>query len=320
LHRAGKEIRGETDDVRSEWLMKEIKITNRLVVMFADISGSTALYDKLGNELALQQITCTLGILIQEMNAHHGTLIKTIGDEILCTFPDAVTAINAACAMQLAVETQRHCGWLPVFIRIGLHYGDVILESNDIFGDTVNVAARITAITRPRQIMTTQAVVDLLSMDLRKKARPVMNTELRGKKKSIDVFHILWERDNTQFSGIVMSEISMPAGTRNELTLRYQQNVMTVNDKQKVVVLGRGDSCDLVIRNNLASRQHASIEYNHGKFLLSDHSANGTFIRINKNQDILLNHQQVVLHGGGEISFGKPFSESSSEVIEYILQ
>ena len=79
-------------------------LRQNVAILFADISGSTALYDVLGDEPALELVTRTLDILTREMAVHHGTLIKTIGDEIMCTFPDAADAIEAACAMQLTVE------------------------------------------------------------------------------------------------------------------------------------------------------------------------------------------------------------------------
>lgn len=299
---------------------KKKQISGQVVIMFADISGSTAIYDKLGNEMALLVITRTLDTLVQAATAHNGLLIKTIGDEILCTFQDATDAFNAACAMQMATELQPLGELLPVYIRIGIHHGDVIQESDDIYGDAVNVAARITAITRPRQIMTTQAFVDILPPELGRLARPLKSANFRGKLKSIDVFHLLWEPENTTVSGIAMLEQMQPANQPTELILRHNTKVMTINEKMKSVVLGRGETCDFVIQNNLASRQHASIEYSFGKFTLTDHSANGTYIRFNDNQEVLMNHQQVVLHRAGKISLGQPFSEAPNEVVEYILR
>ena len=289
-------------------------------VLFADISGSTALYEKLGNEPALQLVTRTLSILTQEVTARRGRVVKTIGDEIMCVFPDAAAAIGAACAMQLAVERKHPGGKQPIYVRIGVHYGEVVLEGSDVFGDTVNVAARVAAITRARQIMTTHSVVDMLPNDLRKKAHQVMRTVFRGKEQTVDLFQVLWEQESTTSTRIGMSAFRKPTESRHELLLRYQQQVMTLNEQRKSVVLGRGDDCDLMIRNNLASRQHARIEYSFEKFLLTDHSANGTYIRFNDEQVIQLLHQQIVLHGGGTISLGQPFSETPTEVIEYLLQ
>ncbi|MBI5006537.1 MAG: adenylate/guanylate cyclase domain-containing protein [Nitrosomonadales bacterium] len=289
-------------------------------VLFADISGSTALYEKLGNDRALQLVTLTLGILTQRMAAHHGTLVKTIGDEIMCVFPRLTDAFAAACAMQQAVEEQRPGGEQPIHVRIGLHYGEVVLEKGDVFGDTVNTAARIAAITRARQIMTSQQVVDMLPEELRFKTRPVMRTMFRGKEKAFDVCLILWEKEDTMSTRIGMSAFRKPAESRHELMLRYHQQVLTVGEALKTVVLGRGNDCDMVIMSKLASRLHARIEYNFGKFLLNDQSVNGTYLRFSDGQVILLNQQQIVLHGAGTISLGEPYSEEPAELIEFLLQ
>jgi hypothetical protein len=259
-------------------------------------------------------------MLIHEMAVHNGSLIKTIGDEILCTFQSAPDAINAACAMQLAVDAHPLIELLPVSIRIGLHYGDVILESHDIFGDAVNVAARITAITRPRKIMTTQAVIDLLPEEFREKTRPGISMGLRGKDASIETFQILWEPDHSSVTSISMKAYAKPEGVPDKLMLRYNKSkVLIMSEDIKHVVLGRGDGCEILVRNKLASRQHAGIDYNYGKFLLTDHSANGTYIRFGSNADVLIKHQQVVLHSGGKLSFGQPISEDGTDVVEFIL-
>jgi class 3 adenylate cyclase len=169
----------------------------KVAVLFADICGSTALYDQLGNETALNVITRTLNILTQEVAAHKGVLIKTIGDEIMCTFPSVAAATLAACAMHSALDAARPGGEHPVYVRIGFHYGEVIHKASDVFGDTVNVAARVAAITRARQIMTTQTVIDSLPSGLADKVRPVTRAVFHGKQDSLAVFQILWGPENT---------------------------------------------------------------------------------------------------------------------------
>lgn len=289
-------------------------------VLFADISGSTALYEKLGNDQALHLVTLTLGILTRQLAPHHGTLVKTIGDEIMCVFPKLTDAFAAACAMQQAIEEQRPGGEQPIHVRIGLHYGEVVLEKGDVFGDTVNTAARIAAITRARQIMTSQEVVEMLPLELQLKTRPVMRTMFRGKEKEFEVCLILWEKEDTMSTRVGIPAFRKPVDTRHELILRYRQQVLTVNDKLKNIVLGRSEDCDMVIMSKLASRLHARIEYNFGKFLLNDQSVNGTYIRFGDGQEIVLNQQQIVLHGAGTISLGEPYSAGPAELIEFLLQ
>lgn len=176
--------------------------THKKAVLFADICGSTALYDQLGNEVALNMITRTLNLLKQEIATHRGALIKTIGDEVMCTFPNVGLAAAAARAMHLAVDAHKPGGEQQIALRIGLHFGDVILKANDVYGDTVNVAARIASITRARQTMTTQEVVDVLPEDFRDKVLPITRASLRGKQDAMAVYELLWEEGDTPWRRI----------------------------------------------------------------------------------------------------------------------
>ena len=292
----------------------------KLAILFADISGSTALYDKLGNVEALHLVTLSLDIMIAEVAPHKGTLIKTIGDEIMCTFPTAADALDAARAMQLAMERERPGKNQSLYIRIGFHYGEVIHDGNDAFGDAVNVAARVASITRARQILTTQAAVDTLPDDLRNKIRHVARAEFRGKEQALDVFQVNWEQDDTLSTRIGMPQFRKPIDVQHELLLHYQQQVITVDQQYKSIELGRGDTCDLVVSGKFASRQHARIEYTFGKFVFTDHSANGSYIRFSDNQVIRLTHHEIMLHGSGSISLGQSFNDGATEIIKYLVQ
>lgn len=167
----------------------------KLAVLFADISGSSELYERLGDEPALQAIAQCVAIMTKELSAHQGTLIKIIGDEIMCTFPTAEQAFHSACAMQSAVENSRYQDGTAMHIRIGFHYGDVIHESGDVFGDTVNIAARVAAITRANQILVTQAVADVLPPALRDKTSKLVRAEFKGKPAHFEIYMIIWASD-----------------------------------------------------------------------------------------------------------------------------
>jgi class 3 adenylate cyclase len=131
-----------------------------------------------------------------EVAKHKGTLIKTIGDEVMCSFPSIDLAVRSACAMHIAIDAQNPGGDGPISVRIGFNYGEVIHKENDVYGDTVNVAARITAKTRARQIMTTQTVINSLPPSFTNKVRPIKHAEIRGKQAPLALFQIMWEPDN----------------------------------------------------------------------------------------------------------------------------
>lgn len=167
----------------------------KLAVLFADISGSSELYERFGDERALKSIAQCVGIMTGALPAWQGTLVKVIGDEIMCTFPSAEQAFHAACAMQRSVENGRYEDGSSMHIRIGFHFGEVIHESGDVFGDTVNIAARVAAKTRANQIIVTQAVVDVLPPALRDKTRKLMRAEFKGKPAQFDIFVVVWSSD-----------------------------------------------------------------------------------------------------------------------------
>ena len=126
------------------------KSTETLAILFADIAGSTALYENLGDTKARELVSACTSILTREMAKYKGRLIKTIGDEIMCVFPTAEGAAQAACDMQSSLEKEKPGGDVAMYVRVGFHYGEVISENNDVFGDAVNVAARITAVSNSR--------------------------------------------------------------------------------------------------------------------------------------------------------------------------
>lgn len=291
--------------------------TKKLAVLFADICGSTSLYDRLGDDPARRLIAQCIDLMLDKAETCHGTLIKTIGDEILCTFPDAGSAMNAACAMQNAIADDNPGEDHPMHIRVGFHYGEVICEADDIYGDTVNVAARVASITRANQIMTTAAAVDALPADLREKTHQIMRTELKGKHEQLDIFRIAWEPDDTLRTRVGTSAYRKPQEGDDELILRCHDQSCKINGQHKSAVLGREASCEISVSNELASRQHARIELRQGKFIIADQSTNGTFVRFSDGNPVRLSREELVLQGSGSISLGQAYPDNPNDIVEF---
>lgn len=293
------------------------QLIKKLAVLFADICGSTALYDHLGDNLARRLIAQCIATMTGEIYTYQGVLIKTIGDEIMCTFPSAEAALHAACAMQRAVESGEYEGKHPMHIRIGFNYGEVICESGDVFGDTVNVAARVAAITRASQIMTTQAAVSALPPDLREKTRQVMRAEFKGKQEQLDISIVIWEMDDMLSTRVGTPAFRKSPDNIDEMTLRYREQSLKINKERRSIVLGRGDACDIIVQNGFASRQHVRIELRFGKFVLADQSTNGTYIRFSDGNVVRLAREEMILRGSGSISLGQPYSENPADLVEF---
>jgi len=285
-----------------------------LTIVFADISGSTRLYELLGDVRARERTSQCLSALTEVIQRHGGTVVKTIGDEVMSTFPDADAAAQAACAMQESVAAQVVPSETTLDIRVGLHYGSALVESGDIFGDAVNVAARMVALAKARQILTTRQTVERLSPLLRAGTRYTDRAPVKGKQEEIDVYEVIWrEEDLTRIEG---SHIPL-ADSQARLHLRFSEKELEVNHSRPVVTIGRGQQNDISVLDTLASRMHARIEYRRGKFVLLDQSTNGTYVLTDEGEKAYLRREELTLRGAGVISLGRAAEAEAPEAIYF---
>ena len=159
-----------------------------LAVLFADVTGSTRLYEKLGNARAMECIGLCVAIMRESVKTCQGRVIKTMGDEILCVFPTATAAAQAAMDMQARIDMQAPVAGQPLQIRIGLQFGPVLHERDDVFGDCVNVAARMVKLAKPTQIMAAGEFVHAMDPGMRPLARALDQLQVKGRQKEIDVY------------------------------------------------------------------------------------------------------------------------------------
>ena len=292
-----------------------------IAILFADVSESTRLYESLGDVLGRHKVSRCLSAVTEVVHLHQGQVIKTIGDELMCTFATADDAVAAACDIHESVERmvldETATGTVPMAVRIGLHCGAAIIEGNDVFGDAVNTASRMVSLAKARQIITTESTVQMLGPPLRSTARCIDRTLVKGKKDTIDIYEILWQPEDATLmaSGIMLGK--PPPGV---LQLQYHDNGVNLNYDDDSLVMGRSHSCDLVVDEPLASRQHLRIECRHGKFYAVDQSTNGTYLRLDSGEEIFLRREQAPLRGAGHISLGRSFRQDPKETIRFSLQ
>src|SRR5688572_14853030 len=105
-----------------------------LAILFADVVGSTRLYESMGDLRARDMVALCIDAMRAATEKYQGTVIKTMGDEVMATFPTADQALDAAAQMQRQISVNRDLlvDGQPVAIRIGCHYGAVVLESRDV--------------------------------------------------------------------------------------------------------------------------------------------------------------------------------------------
>ncbi|MDB5808691.1 MAG: hypothetical protein JWN94_813 [Betaproteobacteria bacterium] len=290
--------------------------TQNLAVLFADISDSTKLYSTLGDNAARVVVNACLSLVTQVVERCKGRVVKTIGDEAMCVFRRADDGVTAASEIQTAVETKRP-GRYHVQMHIGLHYGPVLVEDNDIFGDTVNAAAYLTAVAAAEQILTTEATERNLSPELRTTVRPVFKAVLKGSSDESTVYQVVWHKDVAELTDVNMRSHKFIPGDQGSLIIAHRNLSLRLDQTCANITIGRGEDCDLVVHEKLASRKHMSIRLMRTHFYLVDHSLNGTFVTLDSGDEVHVLRKELLLDGSGNLTLGRSTRDGAEEVITF---
>ncbi len=290
----------------------------RRAILFADIVDSTGIYEALGDNQALAVVNLLFGKFTRKVVAASGTVVKTLGDGMVCLFGTADSAFRAACAMQATTHqlAPRVPGRLD--IKVAFNFGPVVLKGGDVFGDTVNVCARLAAMANPGQILTSQQALDALSRTLMLRCRHLYPTKIRGRAQPVSVYDVPWRVD-PDLTETSMNLESPEQAARWALKLSYGGDTFYVAPEGEVRI-GRDRSNDVVIASPRASRVHARIYARDRNFIIADQSSNGTFLLIDGNDaEVTLRREEAVLGERGWIGLGNPASKHGTHVLRYRL-
>ncbi len=292
-----------------------------VAILFADVVGSTRLYDEFGDAKASETVALCLDVMKDATHQHDGTVIKTIGDEVMATFPTVDDAMGAATQMQNRISGNTGSGddHIPVSIRIGCHFGPVVREQNDIFGAAVHTANRMTSQAKARQIVISGATVERLSAEWEKQTRQIDVATVRGRLDEVALYEVLWQPDEAT-SMLPTIEWEHKARKASSLTLTLGDRTVVLNDRKKSANLGRADDNDLVVKGNLISRIHARVEMRRGKFILVDQSTNGTFLQNVRGEETFVRRDSTELFGEGIIGLGRVAKPGTPLAIHFALQ
>jgi adenylate cyclase len=286
----------------------------QLAVLFADVSGSTQLYTTLGDGRARSIITHCIAVMKEATHRHRGTVVETIGDEVMSTFPDATAAAEAACDMQEGITGKMVVEGRPLAIRVGFQFGPTMREGAAIFGDTVNVGSRLTNQAKPGQILTTAATVEKLRGPRRKSCRQIDITQLRGKLEQVAIYEVLWRTEGVTIMRAPWATQCRAAGI---MTFTAGRTRLELGEGHPSLTIGRADQNDLVVPQLVVSRLHARIEYRNGRFVLTDLSANGTYIAPDSGIASYLHRDSQELTGSGVLGLGEAVSPSSLTTVRF---
>ena len=295
---------------------------SEVAVLFADVVGSTRLYEVLGDLKARDMVVRCVDLMRAATTRNRGTVIKTIGDEILSIFPTASDAVNAAAEMQHDISTHPELAvqGQHVAIRIGCHFGPVVLEKRDIFGAAVHTANRMTSQAKSGQIILTAAAVERLTPEWRGVTRQIDVTPVKGRSEEMELFEVLWQQEDAT-SMLPSIEIDARTGHRpKRVRLRHAGREYVLGDGKDSLTLGRAEENDIVVQGGLISRIHARVEIARNKVLLVDQSTNGTFVTSAEGKEAFVRRDSVALNGKGMIGLGRLPEANAADTIRYQLE
>jgi adenylate cyclase len=257
-------------------------------------------------------------VLHEKVTTSGGTIVKTLGDGMVCQFPGADGAFHAACDMQEAALAAEAGAELKLTIKVAFNWGPVVTEGGDVFGDTVNVCARLASLAGPHQVLTTQETLEALSSPLRERCRQLYPLKVRGRVGEVNVCDVMWRSDPDVTEALTRSDL---VGAREWiLELAYGGDTVVVEPSASVR-LGRDKANDLVVSSSLASRVHARIYGRGGNFVIADQSSNGTYVLVDGNsRELQLRREETLLGERGYIGLGGPASSHGDHVVRYRLE
>ncbi|HEY1076629.1 MAG TPA: adenylate/guanylate cyclase domain-containing protein [Fontimonas sp.] len=245
-------------------------------VLFADVVGSTSLYRRLGDQVAEALIRKAIDRVTGVAKLHGGRLVKTIGDCAMCELPNADAAARTAMEVQRAARAPVMPGEAPVLFRIGFMVGQVVPRDHDVFGDAVNLAARLCDMAKAEQILTIESTAAGLSAELRDSVRLFDQTPVKGVSESLSIVQLLWDRRAA--TQIFIAPRDMDTLVSGGLVIKFNGQSLLLAESQLPFTIGREEGCGLIVPSQFASRVHARIEMHRGKYTLVDESTNGTYV------------------------------------------
>ncbi len=288
-----------------------------VAILFADVVGSTQLYDKFGDTKASETVAACLNVMKDATRKFNGKVIKTIGDEVMSTFPSVDEAMSASILMQTRITAEnKQEDRIAVSIRIGCHFGPVVQEQNDIFGAAVHTANRMTSQAKSKQIVISGETVKSMGDKFKEQTRQIDVATVRGKIDEVALYELLWNPDEaTSMLPTMQWEDQDRKGAK--IMLSFRDKTIEVSDQRKSVTLGRADDNDLVIKGNLISRIHAKVEMRRGKIIVVDQSTNGTFLLNLQGDETFVRRDSAQLRGEGTIGLGRVEEPGASLAVHY---
>lgn len=291
---------------------------HKLIVMFADVSGSTALFERLGDKEAMHAVERCLKRMKRSVDGYKGRTVQVVGDELLAAFDTAEDACQAAIDMQQRIADLPPVSGLKLTIRIGLHCGLLADDGKKLSGLAITSAARIAGIARRDQILCSSLLVDELPQPGIIIVDPMPNLgTVPEDGTALSLYQINWPSYQGSPPSMLSTFGPSSAIPVDRLCVRHRGKAFLLDDKTPVLTIGRDLGCKLLVVDRKASRQHARIERRSDGFFLIDTSTNGCFVTLSGRQEVMVRRHEIQLENRGQISFGNSGNDPLADIAEF---
>jgi adenylate cyclase len=302
------------------------QIAERTIV-FADLRGSTALYESLGTTDASAVVTQSVALCARVVANCGGQVVKTLGDGLLAMFDLPAAAVAAADEMHDSMEriggpgttalaqTTLRSG--PMKLQVAIAVGEVVELSGDVFGDPVNVAARLLDHAGDNETLVTHNVLQALDEATRARFRSLDRIQLRGRVEPVHVHLLEGTRRLGDDAATAYGDLA-PADEPEAIRLVWLDVNRVYAGASLPVVLGRSPQATYCIDDTRVSRLHARVDWHGGTFQLTDLSYNGTYVHFDNDPAVVsLRRGSCTLHGSGAIGLGAPPTDATTPVVRF---
>jgi len=295
-------------------------------VIFADLTGSTAVFEALGNERATFAVTRLTDLMAQACESHHGRVIKTLGDGVLAVFEREPDAVEAMVELQRE-HRKRVAQWPPrlvMQIKVGMASGEIVLVDGDCYGEAVNLAARLCELAAPGEIWASQSLGDAGAPGSGVRIRPLGAMSIRGMAESREVCQVDWDSvDTTDLLTLpaALDDLAPVADSVGaQIKLCWLDVQAAFHSSELPIHLGRLSDAEFAVNDPRVSRRHARIDWVDSHFVLTDLSSYGTWVRFpGGSSEVALRRSACILLEQGEISLGAPFTDFTAPTVTFTL-
>lgn len=283
-------------------MLGNLALSSECAVLFADLIGSSQLYERIGDGAAFALVDKCIKTMSRVIEKTGGRVVKNTGDGLMAAFWDADAAADAALAMQQQVRELPLVASFGLGVKVGFHFGPVVESGSDVFGETVNLCARLSELASPGQAITSRETAARLREGWQPLLRTLPPRPVKGMSRQIELCALLCDPGD-EITAIAPDD--MVPLVQAALRLYVGERCVVLDAERRRVRFGRDAGAEIVLHDPLASRRHAEIELRGEKFVLIDRSSNGTYVTFEEGKEFVLSREEVVLRGRGMIAFGQ---------------